>query len=108
MRQFVDSRTIKSVHAVFYADCRIITEVSEKLVGSFCSEDGIKTFPETLLVVYNFERRRNPDRNFYMHGKQRMYNITSWSVLVLFVPAQLFQQPSTILLQFILSAKVNS
>jgi len=108
MSQFVDSRTIKSIHAVFYADCRIVTKVSEKLVGFFCTEDGIKTFPETLLVVYNFERRHNLDRSFYMHGRQRTYNITSWSILVLFVPAQLFQQPSTILFQSILSAKVSS
>ena len=70
---------------MFYGDCRIVTKVSEKLVGPFCTEDGIKTFPETSLVVYNFERLHNPDRSFCMQDRQRAYNITLWRVRVLYI-----------------------
>jgi hypothetical protein len=59
---------MKRIHAVFYADCWVVTKVSEKPFGPFCTEDGNKTFSETLLEIYNFIRRHNPDRSFYMQG----------------------------------------
>jgi hypothetical protein len=68
MCQFLDLPAMKIIHAVFDADCWIVTKVSEKLSGFFCTDDGIKTFSETLLEIYNFNRRHNPDRSFYMQG----------------------------------------
>jgi hypothetical protein len=60
---------MESIHAVFYADCWIVTKVLEKFSDPFCTEDGFKTFSETLLEIYNFIPRHNPDRSFYMHGR---------------------------------------
>jgi len=59
---------MKSIHAVFCADCWIVIKGLEKLFGPFCTEDGIKTFSESLLEIYNFIRRHNPDRSSYMQG----------------------------------------